>query len=498
MAVFLQILVVHIHNSKRHANSSCLASALDYDSWATEGWDAKTLLRLANKAETYLVDDAGVKQDLHGHNGPICITHGTHARTIDYEDTFAGAEAAGVPRVPDAQDFRIGHGMTSWAKYIGPDGRRQDAAHCYLHPLLRSGDYPNLHILVNSSVCRVRFDGVRATGVEYQRKIDDMALAPAAFIAAKKLVVLSAGALATAPILERSGVGSSGHLRALGIDVVSDLPGVGEDYQDHNLMSYTYKSSWTSKDSYDGLLSGREDFARALADKSTKMGWNGIDVCGKVRPSQDEVAAIGGDFQACWNRDFKDQPSRPMVILPIFNGYFGDHAALGEPVDNPAHYLSAGVFTTYPYSRGSIHITSKDPQTPASFNTGFLSNPVDLAQQVWGYKKSREVVRRSDKYAGEVVRDHPPFRQGSRAACQEGPTVQGGFKNIAERRNLPPIEYDEHDDKVIEEFIRQRVGSSWHSMGTCKMAPRDANGVVDKNLNVYGTKGLKCAGKTSL
>ncbi|KAJ2968029.1 hypothetical protein NQ176_g9378 [Zarea fungicola] len=94
-------------------------SAVDYDSWNTEGWDGKTLMKLANKAENHLINDDGIDQEAHGHDGPVQITHGTYAPSIDYDDTFAGAEAAGVPRLPEVQDFNSGHGMTSWAKYIG-------------------------------------------------------------------------------------------------------------------------------------------------------------------------------------------------------------------------------------------------------------------------------------------------------------------------------------------------------------------------------------------
>lgn len=452
-------------------------------------------MKLANKAETYLINDEGIDQDAHGHEGPVQITHGTFAPSINYDDTFAGAEAAGVPHLPEVQDFNSGHGMTSWAKYIGANGKRQDAAHCYIHPLMKSGKYPNLHILANSSVSRVLFDGVRATGIEYYPTADTTK--PAASIAAKKLVVLAAGALSTAPILERSGVGNAQLLRSLGIATVSDLPGVGQEYQDHHLLTYNYRSTWTAKDSFDGFHSGRESFADALAENSTKLGWNGIDVCGKVRPSEAEVTQLGPDFQARWDRDFKAHPSRPLFLVPIFNGFFGDHAALGEPADDPAHYLAVGIFSAYPYSRGSVHITSRDPLAPPSFTTGFLSDPFDLAVQVWAYKKQREIVRRSDKYAGEYAPDHPAFREGSKATCRIGPAVEGGggFKSMEARKNLPPIEYDADDDRAIEEFIRQRLMSAWHSMGTCKMAPRDEGGVVDKFLNVHGTEGLKCAGE---
>lgn len=436
----------------------------------------------------------GINQELHGHEGPINITHGAHAVTINYADMWAGAEAAGVPYVDDAQDFNQGHGMSLWAKYIGPDGKRQDAAHCYIHPLMQSGKYPNLHLLVKSTVSKVVFDGARAIGVEYV-PTSDVSETTSSFIAAKKLVIVSAGALATAPILERSGVGKAEHLRAHGIEVVSDLPGVGENYQDHHLVIYPYKSTWTSKDSYDGFLSGREDFAQALADNSTKTSWNAIDVCGKIRPSEDEVAQLGSEFQAHWDRDYKHQPSRPLFIMPMLNGYLGDHAALNEPADNPTHYITTASFMTYPRSRGSVHINSTDPKMAPSFNTGFLNDEFDVKVQVWAYKKQREIIRRSDRYAGEYAPGHPAFRKGSRAACQSGPAVEGGFESMEQRRNLPPIEYDEEDDLAIAEFIRANIGSSWHSLGTCKMAPRESGGVVDKHLNVHGTQNLKCAGK---
>lgn len=466
---------------------------MDYDSWNTDGWDAKTLMSLANKAETYLVKDARINQELHGHEGPVNISLGTHATKVNYDDIFDGAEAAGVPYVPDVQDFNQGHGMTIWAKYIGPDGKRQDAAHCYIHPLIESGNYPNLHLLLDSTVSRVIFDGVRAIGVEYAPTSN--LKEAASCIAAAKLVVLSAGTLATAPILERSGVGKAENLCALDIKVVSDLPGVGENYQDHNLILYPYKATWTAEESYDGLLSGREDFAEALADNSSKMGWNGVDVCGKIRPSEDEVARLGTNFQVLWDRDFKNKPTRPLVILPMLTGYLGDHMALNEPDDNPTHYLTTGPLTAYPYSRGSIHISSKDLQSPPNFHTGFLTSDFDVTVQVWAYKKQREIVRRSDRYAGEYAPGHPKFRIGSKAACQSRPAVEDGFKTMEERRDLPPIEYDEEDDDAIEEFIRANINSSWHPLGTCKMAPRDNGGVVDKYLNVHGTQNLKCAGK---
>jgi alcohol oxidase len=113
-------------------------------------------------------------------------------------------------------------GSKKWHRYVGPDGKRQDAAHRYVHPLLQDGHHPNLHILLESKVIRVLFDESsppRAIGT----------------IKAKKLVVVTAGALGSPQVLERSGVGNPAILKALDIPVVSDLPGVGENYQDHHV-----------------------------------------------------------------------------------------------------------------------------------------------------------------------------------------------------------------------------------------------------------------------
>lgn len=95
-------------------------------------------------------------------------------------------------------------------------------------------------------------------------------------ITAKKLVVVTAGALGTPQVLERSGVGNPEVLKKLDIPVVADLPGVGENYQDHNLLLYPYKSNLGESETLDGILSGRKDFVQALEAQDPMLGWNGI------------------------------------------------------------------------------------------------------------------------------------------------------------------------------------------------------------------------------
>lgn len=97
-------------------------------------------------------------------------------------------------------------------------------------------------------------------------------------IKARKLVVVSAGALGTPQILERSGVGNPEILKKLSIQVVSNVPGVGENYQDHHLLLYPYKSSLGAEETIDCILSGRKDFVKAVTEKDPMLGWNAIGV----------------------------------------------------------------------------------------------------------------------------------------------------------------------------------------------------------------------------
>ena len=173
--------------------------------------------------------------------------------------------------------------------------------------------------------------------------------------------------------------------------------------------------------------------------------------------------------------------------------FLGDHSIL--PPSKTQQYVSIGTITAYPYSRGSIHIVSPSITVPASFDAGFLSHPADVSKLLWAYKKQRELYRRTNAYQGELAFGHPQFAADSKAAIHDGPLKDGGFKNVDERKALQEIEYSEEDDKVIEQWIRENVNTTWHSLGTCKMAPREESGVVDPSLNVYGTEGLKVAGK---
>lgn len=161
----------------------------------------------------------------------------------------------------------------------------------------------------------------------------------------------------------------------------------------------------------------------------------------------------------------------------------GDQASLP-----PAQYLVMGNYTAYPYSRGSIHITGPRLEDPIDYDLGFFSDRggVDLKTQVWAYKRAREFMRRTKTYRGEVGLGHPDFPAGSKAAAVQDLPDPG-----LEGQDIQDLAYSPEDDEAIAQFLRKTIQTTWHSLGSCKMAPRERLGVVDGDLNVYGTQSLK-------
>lgn len=208
-------------------------------------------------------------------------------------------------------------------RFISPDGKRQDAASCYIHPRLEDGKHPNLHVLVESQVLRVLFEDKKAVGVEYRPNplFHPEEASQNRTVKARKLVISSIGACATPSLLERSGVGNPGVLTAAGVPVVAELPGVGEGYEDHHLLAYPYLNTLKPEDTLDALVFGRLGSPEDVIKSNNKMlGWNAQEVQVKVRPTEAEVAALGPEFKEAWDKEFKGSPDKPMVLLSLIAG----------------------------------------------------------------------------------------------------------------------------------------------------------------------------------
>ncbi|KAK8133111.1 GMC oxidoreductase [Apiospora kogelbergensis] len=460
----------------------------DFDAWKMPGWSTDEVLPYMKKLETY---HGKGDEAVHGYDGPVHITDGGY-RGESEADFRTAAKSLGMRDFQDLQDLDSCDGYAPWLRTVSKEGKRQDAAHVYLHPKLQDGaKYPNLHVVVEAQVVRVLFDeDKKAVGVEYRANPEFQATialseAPVRSVRARRMVVVSCGALGTPSVLERSGVGAPEVLERAGVPLVADVPGVGHDYQDHHLVLYPYQTGLRPDETIDAMLAGRgRDLDTMLKNKDEMLSWNTIDFGSKIRPSEDEVTALGPEFREAWDRDFKNAPSRPLMLMATVMCFLGDPSTVPE-----GQYVTTGTYTAYPYSRGHIHITGPQVSDPLDFDVGFFSDAhdVDLKKQMWAYKKQREFMRRTKLYRGELAAGHPKFPAGSKAACVE--TKQAPEANDV----VTDIEYTADDDAAIEQHLRENVNTTWHSLGTCKMAPRERMGVVDADLSVYGVRNLKLA-----
>ncbi|TCD62090.1 hypothetical protein EIP91_007490 [Steccherinum ochraceum] len=466
------------------------AAASDYDDWVTKhgnpGWGYQDLLPYLKKFETYQVES---NQETHGYAGPLKISQGGIYGNVG--EDFLHVASKYDPKRAFTNDV---NGLVSgcneyghWPKWInGVTGHRSDTAHHYIYNQIDNNQ--NLVILTGYFVKRVLFDEYdRAVGVEYvpNTQIHSLSSRQPIVAHAKRLVVVSAGSLGSPLILERSGIGSKEIISKYGLSVVVDLPGVGDKYQDHQGVFPPYIASDQSL-TLDGIVRGdKEDVDRWSPEWVQKgtglMASNGLDSGLKLRPLEHELKDIGPDFASRWADFYANSPDKPAL-------YFGPLAMLvGDASTAPkGKYFSVLYFLEHPATLGHIHISSgEDPTSPPDFDPAYLTEAGDVALLVWGYKRSREFARRMPCYRGEFSAWHPKFPEGSEAACNDDA--------MPVAVDAPDIKWTAEDDKAIEEHTRAFVSTTWHSLGTCAMKPREKGGVVDTRLNVYGVDALKIA-----
>jgi len=483
------------------------ASASDWDDFKTEGWTAKDLLPLMKRLENY---QKPTNNNTHGYDGPIAISNGGTITSLA-QDFLRASDAIGIPFSDDLQDLDTSHASEIWAKYINRHtGRRSDAATAYVHSVMDVQS--NLYLRTNSRVNRVIFEGNKAVGVAYvpARNRAHGGHLKETIVRARKVVVLSSGTLGSPQILERSGCGDGKLLQKLDIKVVSDLPGVGEQYQDHYTTLSIYRVSNESA-TLDDFLRGDKEVQKELfaewetSPEKARLSSNAIDAGFKIRPSEEELKEMGPEFNELWKTYFKDKPDKPVMFGSIVSAAYADHSLLP-----PGKYITMFQYLEYPASRGRIHISSPSPYKAPTFDSGFMNHKADFAPIRWSYKKTREIARRMDAFRGELTSHHPHFHPASPAATKDidiktakqllpdGFTVgihMGTWHKPGDVYDASKvhedIKYSAEDDKAIDEWIADHVETTWHSLGTCAMKPREEGGVVDGRLNVFGTQNLK-------
>ncbi|KAI9432495.1 alcohol oxidase-like protein [Lactarius indigo] len=454
-------------------------SASDYDDWETvhqnPGWGSKDLIPFLRKIETYQVPGGGTT---HGTDGPLAVSLGGFL--TDLAEQFLQVARTPRPR--------------SWIN--GETGTRSDVPHNMIYPLKDTRS--NLHFLTGVHVKHITFDNEnRATGVAYALNplLHPDGPGETRTVRGTKLVLISAGAFGSPAILERSGIGAKDVLERVGVKQRVNLPGVGENYQDHNNFDHKYFAADEAQSldavfrNMEGAIDGvplasipplrAAEFGKTKKEISTQSP---LDAGIKWRPKPSEVAELGPEFQEYWNSYFANAPDKPVLRIGMFSASFENSTAAP-----PRKYFTIAIYTEYPLARGHVHIMhADDVSSPVDFVPGFFESKADVQPLTWGYKFAREIARRMPHFRGEPPMLHPKFAPGGPAsiiAHADGPLPF----------DAPRIVYSEEDERVLEAFARANVATAWHSLGTCAMKPREQGGVVDARLNVYGVRGLKVA-----
>jgi choline dehydrogenase-like flavoprotein len=308
------------------------------------------------------------------------------------------------------------------------NGERCSAARAYIHPHL--GKRPNLFVQTGARILKILFEGRRAVGAEIQ--VGDQKKT----FRARREIILSGGAFGSPQVLMLSGVGDSVALRNFGITPVHHLPGVGANLQDHPdaILGYKTKSLDAVGYSLAGTAKLVKEIARYRRDRTGMVSTN--------------FAEAGGFLK-----------SRPDLEIPDLQLHFvvalvDDHARkmhLG-------HGLSCHVCLLRPKSRGSVTLAGPDPLDAPLIDPNFLGEPEDVEAMVAGFKLTRRIM---DAPAMMAVRERDLFTDG--------------------------VETDEQ----IRDYLRRRVDTVYHPIGTCAMGPDPATAVVDAQLRVHGLEGLR-------
>ncbi|MFE3999875.1 choline dehydrogenase [Nocardioides sp. YIM B13467] len=413
---------------------------MDYERWAAdpgmETWDYRHCLPYFKRMESRFLEDGTSGADQwRGGSGPLHLERGPASNPL-FSAFFEAAQEAGYPLTDDVNGYRQ-EGFAPFDRNV-KDGRRWSAARAYLHPVMNR---PNLDVETFAYATKIRFDTSgdvpRATGVDYVRGVGR---ARREHTVSAGEVICCGGAINTPQLLQLSGVGEESLLRQHGIDVVHNLPGVGENLQDH-LEVYIQYASKQPVSIAPGLV----------WHQRPKIAWQWLfQKKGLGATNHFE----GGGF-ARSNEDV-DWPNLMFHFLPIAIRYDGSMAPGQE---KGQHGYQVHIGPMYADTRGYVRIKSADPMRKPSMLFNYLSTPTDRKEWVEAVRVARNIL------------NQPAFAPFNAGEMSPGPSVE--------------------TDEEILEWVRKDAETALHpsctaAMGTGEMAVTDPT-----SMKVHGTEGLR-------
>ena len=394
----------------------------DYDHWrdlGNAGWGFSDVLPYFRRSE----NNEAIHDDLHGCGGPLTVCERRYTNPLSHVFVEA-AVAAGIARNPDFNGRQqIGAGLYQVTQKAG---RRCSAANAYLHPVARR---PNLTVMTGALALRILLRGLRAVGVGYA-----IAGRPAEAHAQRE-VLLAGGAINSPQLLLLSGIGPADEIRAHGIQVHHDLPGVGRNLQDHLDVHVIYacRQPVTLDRSAYGFGAART----AMRYVSLRNG-----------PGASNIAEAGA-FLRC-----DAEATTPDVQLHFIPAYVLDHGRCRMPGAG----MTVHVCFLRPASRGTIRLAGADPAAAPRIDPDYLCEPADLAPLIAGIRRARDIYAQA------------PFRPYLGAEVFPGASCR--------------------DREALTDYVRAAAQTEYHPVGTCRMGT-DALAVVDPQLRVRGIEGLR-------
>jgi choline dehydrogenase len=396
---------------------------LDYERWAAdpgmEEWDYAHCLPYFKKME----DCRAGADDYRGTGGPLVLERGEASNPL-FSAFFEAVQQAGYELTDDVNGYRQ-EGFARFDRNLHA-GRRLSAATAYLRPVIGR---PNLDVVTRANAMRVRFDGQRATGVEFRNWRGTLQTVTA------DEVILCGGAFNSPQLLQVSGIGDAEHLRTVGVPIVHHLPGVGANLQDHLEVYVQHAASQPV--SLNPMLAWR------------RRPWIGLQWIVRRGPGTTNHFEAGGFVRS---NDEVAYPNLMFHFLPIAVRYDGSRP--------PApHGYQVHVGPMYSDARGSVRITSPDARVKPALRFNYLSTANDRREWIEAITVARDILGQ---------RAFAPFDAGEVSPGADVST----------------------DDDVLG-WVARDAETALHPSCTCAMGAGEQSVVDPRTMRVHGIDGLR-------
>ncbi|KAL2349746.1 choline dehydrogenase [Cryomyces antarcticus] len=449
----------------------------DYNDWealGNPGWSWTNMLPYFMKSERYtpvysedIAAQFSIRYDpgVHGFDGPLNVSYPKYFYNAS-ANFFDALTELGIPTAFDPNDGTVAGAYFLPVNIDPVNMTRSTARKAHYDPYAAR---PNLCVATEQHVTRLIIEGVAELVEVNAANFASDASATRRNVSARREVIVAAGSLHTVQVLQLSGIGPRSLLEKYQIPVAIDLPGVGQNLQDHYLVGTFYPYNNHSQ-IYPTLLSANASFNAAAEAEyyANRTGpWTAGSPDGVAFPSLPDIVNGSTSIADEAEKQADDEYLVPGLDATVVAGYGAQKSALiaalldrnraaYEIINNNAGSLT--VATMRPFTRGTVQITSSEPLQPPAIDPRYGANPIDLQVLVAALKFNRRIL------------------------------ATPSMLKLQPAQFVPPV--DANDDALMQ-IVKNGIRTEYHPAGTCAMLPLGLGGVVSPRLQVYGTQNLR-------